>query len=148
MNKNINVEDCSLTNVYKTYPRASWPYAFSCSNRCENIFNEIGRNTVCHNVVYVAKAHFHSDCNKDMDKLDWIRNQEDIVELDRRLYNRVDKDRNPKYIYVFQFVLGDEMVKLHSKFLRHWKQKYPRISEKLFNRTSEITKRVTFTTSL
>jgi len=95
MNKNINVEDCSLTNVYKTYPRASWPYAFSCSNRCENIFNEIGRNTVCHNVVYVAEAHFHSDSIEDMDKLDWIRNQEDIVELDR-LYNGVDKDRNPK----------------------------------------------------
>ncbi len=30
-------------NIYKTYPPASWPHAFSCAHGCQNIYNESGR---------------------------------------------------------------------------------------------------------
>ena len=48
--------NCLLRNIYKTYPPASWPHAFSCAHECRNIYNETGRLATCKNVIYIAES--------------------------------------------------------------------------------------------
>ena len=109
MNKKYNSQDCSLTNFYKTYPPASWRYAFMCANECRNIYNQKGRETLVSHVVYIGNVWLKDD---EHELLLWIRNQGDtIIELGEETNATGDKN------YVFQFALGDDMVSKYSTCL-------------------------------
>ena len=95
MNKKNKDSKCELTKVYAEYPPASWPYALICANK------SIG------SVVYIGRTHIKS---KFTDTLKWIRAQKDIIELNEET---IDNET----VYVFEFVLGDDMVDLYSENL-------------------------------
>ena len=95
MNQKNKKSECKLTNVYKEYPPASWPYALMCVNK------SIG------SVVYIGETHIKS---KFTDTLKWLRAQKDIIELE-------EETNENETVYVFQFVLGDYMVELYSEYL-------------------------------
>jgi hypothetical protein len=95
MNKKNRNNDCELTKAYNTYPPASWIYACMCANKHMT------------SVIYIAEVYISST---HTDTLKWIRKQRDIIELEEET---IDK----KLFHVFQFVLGDDMVNLYSKFL-------------------------------
>jgi len=80
-----------LTKAYNTYPPASWTYACACANK------------LIDSVVYIAETHIKSI---HYDTLIWIRKQKDIIELRKETIEGVD-------FHVFQFVLGDDMVRLY-----------------------------------
>jgi hypothetical protein len=57
--------DCPLRNKYREYPQASWPHAFSCSNKCQNQFSHQGREDKCSSIIYVADSGMMTDqCNE------------------------------------------------------------------------------------
>ena len=91
MNKKNKNSECKLTNVYNTYPPASWTYACACANK------------LIDSVVYIAETHIKSI---HYDTLIWIRKQKDIIELREETIEGVD-------FHVFQFVLSDDMVRLY-----------------------------------
>jgi hypothetical protein len=70
--------NCPLRNIYKTYPPASWPHAFSCAHVCQNIYNESGRLAKCKNVIYIADS-FIENPTDDFSK--WVQNQKDVLFL-------------------------------------------------------------------
>ena len=96
MNQKKKNNECDLTNVYKEYPPASWPYALMCANKSIGSF------------VYIGDTYIKS---KFTDTLKWIRAQKDIIELEEET---IDNET----FYVFQFVLGDRMVDLYSESLQ------------------------------
>ena len=71
---------------------------------------------MCSNVIYIAEAHFHF--KKDVDVVTWIRKQKYIIDLDT-----ITTD-GEEY-FVFQFVLGDDMVELYSLFLSELSHNVP-----------------------
>jgi hypothetical protein len=87
--------NCPLRNIYKTYPPASWPHAFSCAHGCQNIYNELGRLAKCKNVVYIADF-FIENPSDDFSK--WVQNQKDVLFLEKKQYNANH----------YQFVLNDD----------------------------------------
>ena len=96
MNQKNKKSECKLTNVYKEYPPASWPYALMCVNKS------------IRSVVYIGETHIKS---KFTDTLKWLRAQKDIIELEEETIEN-------ETVYVFQFVLGDYMVDLYSEYLQ------------------------------
>ncbi len=89
--------DCPLRDKYREYPQASWPHAFSCSNKFWNQFSQQGREDKCSSIIYVADSDMMTDqCNADF--LKWVKNQPDIYIL----------EGNKKY-YHFQLIPNEEM---------------------------------------
>ena len=72
--------NCQLRKIYKTYPPASWPHAFSCAHGCQNIYNESGRLATCKNVMYTADS-FIENPSDDFSK--WVQNQKDVLFLEK-----------------------------------------------------------------
>jgi len=73
--------NCPLRNIYKTYPPASWPHAFSCAHGCQNIYNKSGRLAKCKNVIYIADS-FIENPSDDFSK--WVQNQKDVLFLEKK----------------------------------------------------------------
>ncbi len=57
--------DCPLRNKYREYPQASWPHAFSCSNKCQNQFSQQVREDKCSSIIYIADSDMTADQCKE-----------------------------------------------------------------------------------
>ncbi len=69
--------DYLLRDKYREYPQAWWPHALSCSNKCQNQFNQRGREDKCSLIIYVADCDMTSD-QYNVDFFKWVKNQPDI----------------------------------------------------------------------
>jgi hypothetical protein len=61
-----NFTDCLLRKKYREYPQASWPHAFTYSNKCQNQLSQQGREDKCSSIIHVADSDMTTDqCNAD-----------------------------------------------------------------------------------